>query len=428
MGRGLIGLTGVALLLLGFFLGRSQGPTPIEFPAADQARSSVEMERAVEEALLAPQAFPRARRLIRLFEGLSPENVEGAARAVTSRAARWDPVDLQLFLTAWVHLDPLAAVLEVQSWPVQSRREIGMNTLIREWAASGRKLEAVNFVQTLQDPQLYNLAVGPLVRGWALSGDVDGALDVARRLWDAEERRDVVDGFVRGVLHVSGPAETLEIAKQVAPRTGGDFEKRIARVTLNLVAREDPAAAARTYSEFVAEGPAEWLDGMLEVIAALWRNRDPQAALEWLMSLSEISGPEHSKALTKTIGTWANRDFAAAWSWLERERGALEGSGELAPTDSALVAGLVRRMARTRPVEAARWALRLRPESDREKMLTRVAHFWSRQDHAAASRWIDGLELSPDVRSRILQAAERGRQTVDAAKSQRTPEAGDPLD
>ena len=411
MQRGLVWLAGVGLLLLGYFLGQASGPAPVEFPDPRKARSEAEMEQAVEAALLEPRAFPRAVMLVRLFEGLTADNVDGASRAVSSRAGRWDPVDLQLFLTAWVHVDPLAAIREVESWPIRSRREIGLKIAIREWAASGHWIQAADYFQTMRDPDTRAMAAGPLVRGWALAGDLDGALGLARRLWATEDQLDVVDGFVRGVLHADGPAVAIGVARRVAMNDQDAFEQRLTRVTLNLVAREDAPAAARFYGELVAEGTPEWLGDMLDRVASLWRNDDPQAALEWMLTLPETR--ERNRMLGETSATWGIRDFDAAWSWLETERGPFPGDGLLGEADSALLGGLVRKLSRTRPEEAAGWALRLAPGGGRDVLWKRVAHFWSREDPESAARWIAGLEVSPALRRELEETAEKARRMVE---------------
>ncbi|MEE8166552.1 MAG: hypothetical protein V3T64_13365 [Myxococcota bacterium] len=414
MARGIIWLLGAGLLLLGFVVGRMVGPPAIVFPAVDEARDAVAMENAVRSALVEPRAFSRASTLIRLFEGLTQENVVGASRAVTARAAREDPVDLLLFLTAWVHLDPLAAVREVESWPIQSRREIGIKTAIREWAASGRQLEAADYFQTITDPDLRAAAAGPLVRGWALGGTAREALGLAQRLWNSEAQLDVVDGFVRGVLHSGGPEAAIGIAGTVAAKADGDFEQRLARVTLSLTGLEDPVAAAGLYDELTRMGPTEWLSGSLARLAESWGNDDPQAALEWLLTRADSA--ERSGALGKTMGRWAIRDFDTAWAWFAIRRGAAQGDAALGATDSTLLAGLLRRMARIRPVEASRWVTRLRDASDRDGLMLRVAFFWSSFDPVSALQWIDGLTLPAEQRDRLRQAVEGGRQQTRAGR------------
>ena len=401
------------LALIAFSLGRYAAPRAIGFPDPAEARSAEEMERSVAAALDEPRAFPRSSSLIRLYEGLSPANVEGAARANDARAGEYDPVDLQLFLTAWAHLDPPAAMRAVRAWPIRSRREFGIRTVMREWAASGRQIEAGGYFDSLTDPAEREVAAGPLVRGWALSGDSEGALGLALRFFEAEGRKDIVDGLVRGVLHARGAEGAFALAQSVDPATGGEFAQRLAQTTLNLAGRTDPTAAARFYDSLLERAPeAEWLPETLPRVAGLLRNGDPTAALGWL--LPKPASPQRTRALVETMGTYGKRDFDAAWAWFAQNAESVKsGASELSPTDSALLSGLMRRMARIRPAEAAAWAVRLRPESDRLEMLRRVAYFWSASDAAAADAWIASLVLGPETLARIREAAQWGRTAED---------------
>ena len=411
-----------AMAIVGFYVGKGLGPAPVSFPEAEDALNAAEMEGQVARVLAGPRAFPRASALVRLCEGLTVENVEGAARAIRSRAGENDPVDLQIFLTAWTHLDPTAAMREVQGWPIRSRREIGIRTVMREWAASGRQLEAGNYFDSLSDPDQRALAAVPLVRGWALSGDTEGALALARRFWEAEGRHDVVDGLMRGVLHAQGAAGTFALARRVDPQTGDEFAQAVARTALGLAGREDPPAAAAYYDELSESGSTSWLEGTLVRLAGLLRNESPAAALEWLVPKAE--GPERSRALTETMGTWAKRDFDTAWNWFETHREATraDSASPLTPTDSALLSGLVRRMARIRPAEAAAWAMKLRPGADRVEMLRRVAYFWSMGDATAADRWIAGLVVPAKELAQVREAAEWGRSGAHSERGDRIAE------
>ncbi|MEZ4281515.1 MAG: hypothetical protein R3F21_18070 [Myxococcota bacterium] len=409
-------IVALATALIGFALGRSMAPTTIEFPAPDAAIDAEEMEHRVELALRETRAFPRAGSLIRLFEGLTRENVAGAANAVRERAAERDPVDLQLFLTAYAHLDPTAAMLEVQSWPIRSRREQGLRIVMREWAASGERLAAGNFYDSLTDPDTRAVAASPLVRGWALSGDVEGARALALRFFEDEGRREVVDALVGGVLHARGTDGALALARAGEPHGPRVFDRQVTLATLALVGREDAKQAAAYYDELLRPEPTPWLTPQLVPLAGLMRNDDPRAALEWLLPKSD--GPERTRALKETMGTWARRDFDAARAWFEA-RGTSDPStmGALSPTDSTLLSGLVRRQARVQPSEAAAWAVRLRPESDRLEMLRRVAYFWSMKDPAAADAWLATLVLSDAERAPIADAAEWGRSRDAAARA-----------
>lgn len=393
---------GVVCLLAGYFLGQSTGPAPVAFPDPAEARTAAEMEAAVDAALVEPRAFVRVGTLTRLFEGLSHENVDGAAAAITGRAGRWDPIDLQLFLAAWVQLDPESAVRNVEAWPIKSRRRIGLNVAVREWAASGEVIAAANYVQGIANADRRRTVSGPLVRGWALSGDFQGALNLAHRLYYGDDAKDVTEGFVRGVLQVGGPAPVLKIAGQVAAQGDGPFEQRLVRVALNLAAREDAAAAAKVLSGITAgEPPPEWLQGHIDLLAGLWRNEDDRAALEWV--LSEAPSEERQIALMETIGTWANRDYDGAWAWFEAQRGpfSIDDEDVLDETDSFLLSGLVQRLARRAPAEASRWVVRIRPGEVRNKLLNRVVRFWARTEGAAAAAWVEDLVIDPSTREEL---------------------------
>ncbi|MFK7898184.1 MAG: hypothetical protein AB8G23_20295, partial [Myxococcota bacterium] len=180
-------------LLLGFFVGRSFAPPALVFPDPDEARAAAEMETEVLRALDEPRGFPRASTLIRLFEGLTPANVSGAATAFERRATHHDPTDLQLFLTAWAHIDGGSAMQAVRSWEPRSRSDLGIRIVMREWAASGAKIEAAGFFQTLNDPEIRRIAAGPLVRGWVLSGDTAGARAIALQMWSLTPRIDMAE-------------------------------------------------------------------------------------------------------------------------------------------------------------------------------------------------------------------------------------------
>ncbi|MBY0400740.1 hypothetical protein K2X89_10620, partial [Myxococcota bacterium] len=155
-----------------------------------------------------------------------------------------------------------------------------------------------------------------------------------------------------------------------------------------------------------------WLVPNLLRIAGLLRNENPERALAWL--LPKAPSAERTRGLTETAGTWAKQDFDVAWRWFERNAtSARDPQATLTPTDSAILAGLVRRMARIRPADAAPWALRLRPESDRIEMIRRVAYFWSATDPTAADAWIERLQLDPDAMTRVREAAIWGRSEDD---------------
>ncbi len=398
-------MIGAACLLIGFALGRGLGGRERVFPEVDHARTALEMESAVLAALAEPLAVVRASSLVRLFEGMTAENAPGAARAVESRAGRWDPVDLQIFIASWVRVDPKAALARVGEWPMQSRREMGLSIGVREWAAAGGWLDAVEYVQTAVDPEVRAITLGPLVRGWALSGDVLGARKQARRIYEFEATPTVVDGLVRGVLHVAGPEGVVALIGDLEGFETDEFNQRLIRVGLDLVTREDPSKAGTAFLTLSEEGVADWLEPSISRIAQIWRNQDPQAATVWLMSVPESEARD--EALTRTVADWGIRDFEQARAWVDQQvTQSPDAEGEfLATPESLLVLGLLPRLSRVEPRAAASWAERLPPGPRRIQMLQRVGRHWLRKDRSEALAWIDELDLTPQQREVILKTS-----------------------
>lgn len=403
----------LACLLLGIWAGRLFGPPAIEFPAAGETLDATEMERAVGEALAEPRGFPRASTLIRLFEGLSTENVEGAARALDARASHHDPVDLQLFLTAWAHLDPVGAMQAVQSWVPRSRGDLGLRIVMREWAASGAAIEAGAFFQTIEDAEVRRVAAGPLIRGWALAGDAEGARRLALDLWTQKPRLDVTEALVRGVVHTQGAAGALEMIAELgaegSPLQG--FDRRLTHVVLSLSSTDDPAAAAKVYADFENRGQAGALGGSLSRIANVWSKRSPRDAVIWLAERS--ASVERDAALAEAMRAWALLDYDEAGDWMAARRAAnLSDSA----TQVALVP-FIRRMAQLDPVTASGWVAMVEDAERRAVLVNRVAFFWAPVDRPAAERWVDSLGLSP-------ASAREARAAMDHAESGPPAQAG----
>ncbi|MEZ4331379.1 MAG: hypothetical protein R3F35_06480 [Myxococcota bacterium] len=413
-------LAGVVGVVVGLLIGRSTGPAPVSFPEPDQGRSAEEMEQRVAEALAEPRAFVRTVTLTRLYEGLTASNAAGAARAVSQRAGRADPVDLQTFLGAWALIDPVAAMQEVRSWPVRSRRNSGIATVMREWAAGGDRIAAANYYQTITDKETFETAAAPLVRGWATAGDVDGALDLARRFWTQSKRLDVADGLVRGVLNTQGPTALFAIVRGLDAPDDDALHQRLVRVSLNLGGREDPIAAAKLYEDVTRNGTPEWLAGALDRLAGDWRNDDPRAALEWLLTRPE--SVERREALTETMATWAIRDDDAAWKWLTARGLEADSSEPLDATNATLLAAILKRQARIAPEAAAAWLARLGDAHPaRLPLARRIAYFWSMRDRAGATRWIDSLGLESLDRAAVEQSASWGRDAAARALEEGRP-------
>jgi len=399
-------LIATGMLVLGFLLGLGSASMLGPSFDPDKERTASEMEQAVGSAMNETSAFSRSWKLSRLFAGLDAENVEGAARGMRTRSEFLDPVDLQLFLSAWTRFDGLSAMGEAESWPSEVGREIGMRIVMREWAASGQVLEAGLYYQSLESNEMKAIVAGPLIRGWALSGDIEGALKRVRMFWDHGDPVNTVDGFVRGALNSVGAGDLIERIMALEPSRGGAFEHRLMRVTLSLGARENLDAASAAYVRLEGDSPPDWLHGALKTIAGPWAETDPRGAIEWL--LERADRPERTILLKETMRSWSIEDLDGAWEWWGEETEQSEAFETRGRTISRLLPTILRRMARVRPVEACKWVEQIEKPAAREHLILRIAYFWAFRSPIDAQAWIDALELPESLSAKAREAIARG--------------------
>ena len=275
--RGL--MIGVVAGIAGFLIGRSIGPAPIEFSDPSDAPDARSMERAVREALAEPRAFPRTVALSQLMQKLSAENVDGARAVFDEKIAIAQSQDAQIFLAAWTHLDPYSAFDATLGWKSDKRREYGVGVIVREWAASGKAVEALTYLRQEADVETAKHAVIPLIRGWAQSGDIGGAtrlaVDLART---GGEYPGLEEGLVRGVLGSKRVEETIRWAEDLAARDDSELGPAILQTSLLLVAAQAPERAIRWYE---ALEPRSWTQPILPTITGHWVDEDPRAAMTW---------------------------------------------------------------------------------------------------------------------------------------------------
>jgi len=279
---------------------------------------------------------------------------------------------------------------------------------MREWAASGRVIEASSYYKSIPDPESKAIVAGPMIRGWALSGDIDGALKIARILWEQGAPIGTTDGFVRGALNSVGPEVLVERILDLDPNQGGKLERRMMRVAFSFGAREDPRVVSAAYASLeVDQQPPEWLYGALRDISMPWGETEPEAAIEWLLERADST--ERSASIKEIMRAWAARDLDAAMTWWSaEEQSAAVGGDRARALRSILLAPILRRMARVRPVEASEWVEKVEKAAAREALTLRVAYFWARQDRLEAERWVEGLGLSESRSEKAKEAIARG--------------------
>ena len=341
------GLLAIALI---FGLGAGYWAGGRSVDSVEPPGSSAEFKEQFLKAAEEISTFERALALATVLSFLDETNVQEAVLALRGNAMYLDPTTAQLFLSAWARFDAIGALEEARSWPADAPKEMGMRTVMREWAGGGDTIEASRYYQSA-DPKTRAMLLGPLLRGWAANGDVNGAYRQARIAWAQEENPSAaVDGFVRGAIASLGAAGAAEwLAAQDAIEMTG-FEERTFRTSLQLIARETPDAAAALYDRLARRenDRAAWRAGLAPAIAESWASEDPRSTIEWLLRLP--SEAERTGALESVMLKWARADLDAAWAWWQAEYArSLEVGQERAELRRILLEAALTILARARP-------------------------------------------------------------------------------
>jgi hypothetical protein len=181
-------------------------------------------------------------------------------------------------------------------------------------------------------------------------------------------------------------------AIEVDPSTG--FKRVAVQSSVNALAQIDPVRAAR------------WIEGHLgryyalrapNVAARLWAERDPGAALSWLLSLPENSTEQDRT--TRMFTRWLNRDAQSAESWLR----------STVPSAAAdpLVRVVIRRDFDRRPALAMEWAHLLHDPIVRTRVQTSAGRAWYRRNPESFKAWLPDSGLESQVQDLILNTPMR---------------------
>ncbi|HTB82582.1 MAG TPA: hypothetical protein VK742_02910 [Candidatus Sulfotelmatobacter sp.] len=121
----------------------------------------------------------------------------------------------------------------------------------------------------------------------------------------------------------------------------------------------------------------------------------PASALDWLQSSPETNA--QPAAMQAVIQSWAQTEPEAAAEWLT--------NSAPATNNESLFNGFVTGAAVNYPGFAAQWTQSVTNDAERQKLQFQIARQWLKSDPAAATNWIDGLDLPEKVRSGLKASA-----------------------
>jgi hypothetical protein len=406
--RSIILLT-LASLVVGFGLGRiGGGESQVVHGDVLAVLDAPRMRAAVGDALEIAHVYPRMVELVRLMQGLDESNVQGAASAFAERIGSVEEDDIRLFVGTWAGFDPRSAFDAVLDWKLPSRRRVGVGAVVRAWALTGNPAATLEYLRDVAEWRTRDGAYVDLVAGWVGSGDVDGATEFVSRYPDSNARDILTEALVKALLAREGPDELMQWADAVPLDAERKFKKTAFRKALRQASSRDPVRASVWFESHRGE---DYALRMLAVVAAEWVEVDPDAAIAWV--LAQSPGPAPQGALERLMNRWVKIDPNAATAFMR--------DSEPHESTSPMLFPFIIGIAATDPAEASRWIERVSEEREREQAIVLVAVAWRRQNAPEAQAWVDSLELSDELRRRLVPAKRRTRESSEASGSREAP-------
>jgi len=336
-------------------------------------------------------ALERSYRFHGFLQTLSPDQVGEASEVVEA----WNPwlVDDELlnFMIAWTRF----AGPEAFEWGLTrtgSFREKASAAALEAWAfhdpvAARRTLESV-------DPPARRVALGEyLVAGWLRSGHRDGLVEYIMGQPPGNARQRYTSLLTIELMR-KGPDAVIRWAESIPDDTPGSYKRMAFQKAANILATVDPVQASRWIELHLGQGYAEEAPN---VIGRRWLELDPPAALDWLASLPRSEA--NDDALQSVLRVWLGEAPGAAMAWVQTIEGAEAG-------DRAIAAVISRHA--DDPPTAMAWAQRISDHADRLRTTVSLGRTWHRRDPEALERWLEESQLSPQMRSAILNRSRRG--------------------
>ena len=240
--------------------------------------------------------------------------------------------------------------------------------------------------------------------------------DVMRQWYqrDARGLKAWVDDQPQGPNRVRGEGRYMRLVAESDPRAGLELVRAhpdnpnaewAAADIFRALSKTDPAGVAAEASGLSGEARSR----ALATIAAVWGQKDPQAAASWAGNLANTG--EREQQLAEIVKIWPDADLASAAAWaqkitdpsiraqafapaLSRLAGkdfsaAAAQIAELAagPDRDALVVATVENLGRDNPAAAGRFLEMLEPGAQRNEAAAKLCAKWGETDPHAALDW-----------------------------------------
>jgi hypothetical protein len=339
-----------------------------------------------EAALDHRDPLSRSFGISRFLRDLDAQGIGDVVEAVEAAGYWFDQQEHRLLMAAWVPIDPDEAVVWAFSRPgiLQGRAtETALEAL--GYSDPPRALHVLQSVEDRDEADFLHLN---MVQGWARSDHRDELVEYLASQPRSVYRQRAAAALVNEILK-GGPDELIEWVDTIEADPRNAFKRTVFQRAADALSQLDPARAARWLDEHLGR-PYAFRSPNL--VARHWAEKDPAAAMSWLVSLPKESSEEDR---TKSMfAQWLNRDARSAESWVRAE----------APSEvvDPLIRVIIRRDFSRRPEVAMEWAHLLHDPVVRTRVQTSAGRSWYRLDRDAFLAWLPDSGLEKQVRDLIL--------------------------
>ena len=320
-----------------------------------RARANADPEAAMNWLQAEASSTERLRGMLEVVAIWAAQDSENALLWLETNAqgiARHETIHSGIEL--WSREDPLAAATWVEGMANDGSKSTAAQTLASNWAVTN-PAAAAKWIGQLPPGLIRNDAAGAYVDSLMITNPdaaADWAVDESIRQGNYELWTDTISNYT-----TSDPEGTLTYIRSL----------------------ENTAIAERAVTAH--------LETMAET--------DPNAAAEWIASLSPADPLYNDELGTILLREWSRSDSVAASTWLSEAQ-----SG---PKRDAAIIGFAETMIDYEPAAVAAWTNTISDPQTRVNWLTHAVQTWARTKPVETLRWLKEVEIDPALRTQLAR-------------------------
>ncbi|MCX6868195.1 MAG: hypothetical protein NTV46_18690 [Verrucomicrobia bacterium] len=273
-------------------------------PARASAESSTDRLARLVSIVRGENLLDRNRALLAFIDQLAPGDFEAAVahfRSLGITESRFG--EYALLLSAWTKNDPLAALAYAKA---NTSNLFATNTILSSWASIDPEA-AIRWAETSHTGDGANPYLPAIIRSLA-GADPARATQLLTGMPRSTERGKALDAIMPHVLAQGGDAARAWIAAL----TDDSLRNGAMMTAAESLAATDPAGTAA----WLIANPSQATQQRMDDVYSVWAEKDAQAAVSSLTAMP--SGENRSNALRGVVASMSIKDPNAALSMMNR--------------------------------------------------------------------------------------------------------------